>query len=143
MVLQLSVLIPNKPGEFSKVVEIMSQENVNCLSVSTFDAKDFGVLHLIVNQPQQLKKVLEEKDYRVLMIRTIAVRMEHKPGYMNRILQDMGQANINIEGLYSFMNQKDMQPVLVFRADDAYVVEAFLEGKGYYVYKTLEELAGE
>ena len=75
------------------------------------------------------------------MNHTIAVRMDHRPGYMNQILQQMGQANINIEGLYSFMSRKDMQPVLVFRTNDTSVVEAFLEGKGHYVFKTLEELA--
>lgn len=49
MILQLSVLIPNKPGEFCKVVNLMSEQNINCLSVSTYDARDFGVLHLIVD----------------------------------------------------------------------------------------------
>ena len=141
MIAQLSVLIPNTPGAFARVVDIMSEENVNCLSVSTFDARDFGVLYLIVDQPQRLQKALEEKGYKVVMNHTIAVRMDHRPGYMNQILQQMGQANINIEGLYSFMSRKDMQPVLVFRTNDTSVVEAFLEGKGHYVFKTLEELA--
>ena len=63
MIAQLSVLIPNKPGAFARVVDIMSEENVNCLSVSTFDARDFGVLYLIVDQPQRLQKALEEKGY--------------------------------------------------------------------------------
>lgn len=59
MILQLSVLIPNKPGEFCKVVNLMSEQNINCLSVSTYDARDFGVLHLIVDNPAKLKEVLE------------------------------------------------------------------------------------
>lgn len=141
MILQLSVLIPNKPGEFGKVVNLMSEEGINCLSVSTYDARDFGVLHLIVDQPEKLKAVLESRSYTVLPSHAIAVRMDHRPGYMNQILSEMGKANINIECLYSFMSKKDMEPVLVFRTDDASVVESFLEGKGHYVFKTLEELA--
>lgn len=141
MILQLSVLIPNKPGEFGKVVNMMSEQNINCLSVSTYDARDFGVLHLIVDNPEKLKAILEEKGYTVLPSHAIAVRMDHRPGYMNQILTEMGKANINIECLYSFMSKKHMEPVLVFRTDDASVVESFLEGKGHYVFKTLEELA--
>ena len=141
MVLQLSVLIPNKPGEFGKVVDIMSEENINCLSVSTYDARDFGVLHLIVDQPQKLKEALTKRNYTVITSHAIAVKMDHRPGYMNQILKQMGQANINIECLYSFMSKKDQQPILVFRTNDASVVESFLQGKGHYVIKTLEELA--
>lgn len=140
MIMQLSVLIPNKPGEFGKVVDIVSSAGINCLSVSTYDAKDFGVLHLIVDQPKQLHAVLEEKGYSVIPSSAIAVRTEHRPGYMNQILHEMANANINIECLYSFMNKKDMQPVLVFRTSDAGVVEEFLIGKGHHVYRTLEEL---
>lgn len=141
MILQLSVLIPNKPGEFCKVVNIMSERNINCLSVSTYDTRDFGILHLIVDQPQQLQSALEEKGYTVMANRVIAVRMDHRPGYMNQILTEMGNANINIECMYSFMSKRDMSPVLVFRADDATVVESFLRGKGHYVFMTAEELA--
>ncbi len=141
MILQLSVLIPNKPGEFGKVVNMMSENNVNCLSVSTYDARDFGVLHLIVDQPKNLKAVLEDKGYTVMSSNAIAVRMDHRPGYMNQILMEMGNANINIECMYSFMSKRDMSPVLVFRTEDAAVVESFLTGKGHYVFKTVEELA--
>lgn len=141
MILQLSVLIPNKPGEFGKVVNLMSEQNINCLSVSTYDARDFGVLHLIVDAPEKLKEILERRGYTVMSSHAIAVRMDHRPGYMNQILTEMGNANINIECLYSFMSKKDTEPVLVFRTDDASVVESFLEGKGHYVFKTLEELA--
>lgn len=141
MIQQLSVLIPNKPGEFCKVVNIMSEQNINCLSVSTYDARDFGVLHLIVDQPKELKAALEEKGYTVMASGAIAVRMDHRPGYMNQILTEMGNANINIECMYSFMSKKDLAPVLVFRTSDAAVVESFLAGKGHYVFKTVEELA--
>lgn len=140
MILQLSIFAPNRPGELMKVTSVMAERQINCLSVTTYDASDFGVFNLIVEQPEELKEALEAKGYFVLAKKVIAVAMQDTPGYMNRVLAEMSRANINIDCVYTFISKKYNQAVMVFRADDADVVEMFLEGKGHRVFKTLEEL---
>lgn len=140
MIPQLSILVQNKPGELRKVTGIITENNVNCLGLSTYDATDFGVFHLIVNQPEKLKDALTRQGYSVLERHTIAVGMEDEPGYINQVLDDLSRANINVDCLYTFVSKKYMKPVLIFRTEDAEETEIFLKGKGYHVFATLDEL---
>lgn len=140
MIKQLSILVPNKAGQLEKVTEIMIEEGTNCLSISTYNAADFGVIQIIVDRPEELAKVLEEKGYSLVLRSVTAVAMENEVGYLNKILNTLREANVNIDCVYSFVSKKLMKPVLVFRADDADVVENRLKTSGYTVLNQVEQL---
>ena len=113
---------------------------VNCLSISTYDAADFGVLQLIVDKPDELSQALEQQGYSLLVRSVIAVAMENEIGYLNKILKTLRDANVNIDCVYSFVSKKLMKPVLVFRAEDADVVENRLKASGFTILKSIENL---
>ena len=53
MIKQLSVLVSNNPGNLFNVVEILKENNIECYGLSTYDATDFGVFHMIVDDPDR------------------------------------------------------------------------------------------
>lgn len=140
MIKQLSILVSNRPGQLEKVTEVMMEVGVNCLSISTYDAADFGVLQLIVDKPDELSQALEQQGYSLLVRSVIAVAMENEIGYLNKILKTLRDANVNIDCVYSFVSKKLMKPVLVFRAEDADVVENRLKTSGFTILKSIENL---
>ena len=61
MIKQLSVLVSNNPGNLFNVVEILKENNIECYGLSTYDATDFGVFHMIVDDPDRCNDVLSSK----------------------------------------------------------------------------------
>ncbi|MGN0298894.1 MAG: hypothetical protein ACI4C1_06935 [Lachnospiraceae bacterium] len=140
MITQLSVLVPNKPGQLKDVTEIMAKNNINCYYLSTQDSFDFGIFNVIVDAPEKLYELLKQAGCTVVQKEVLAVAMENRVGFLNKILEDLSAANINLENVYSFWSKKHLNPVLVCRVEDSEEVELCLQGKGYYVFESLEDL---
>lgn len=143
MITQLSVMVPNEPGQLKNVTEIMAHNDINCFYVSTHDAIDFGIFYLIVDQPEKLYELMRQDGYTVVKKDVIAVAMENRAGFLHQILEDLSAANINLENVYSFWSKKHVNPVLVCRVEDSEEVELCLQGKGYMVFQTLDEMLEE
>ncbi len=140
MIPQISVLVANKPGQLRRVTGIINDNNISFLAISTYDATDFGVFHLIVDKPQLLMEVLTKAGYNVLERSTIAVVMEDEVGYMNKVLDELSKANINVDCLYTFVSKAFLKPVLLFRTEEPDETEMVLRSKGFTVVSTLDEL---
>ena len=52
MIKQVSLFLENKNGSLARVCKIMGEENINIRALSIADTTDFGVLRLIVNDPE-------------------------------------------------------------------------------------------
>lgn len=140
MIDQIAVVVKNKPGSLLHIAKLLSEKQVNILCISTYDAPDFGILRMIVDDCGKAEKVLQENGEMVMMDRVIAVPMEDEPGYMSKILDIMYQANISIDCLYSYISPQLRSAVLIFRAEDGEVTEEILQEKGYRVIRHISEL---
>ena len=96
MIKQLSVLVPNNPGNLFNVVEILKENNIECYGLSTYDATDFGVFHMIVDDPDRCNDVLSSKGYTVLERFVIAVRLQERFTNMSDFLKELKNARTNL-----------------------------------------------
>ena len=58
LVKQISIFLENKHGRLAKVTRILGDNNINIRALSIADTTDFGILRLIVNQPEKAKEIL-------------------------------------------------------------------------------------
>lgn len=140
MIDQIAVVVKNKPGSLRRITSLVAENNINCLCISTYDAPDFGILRMIVDDLDKCYKVLEEHGELVMKDRVIAVPMEDRPGAMDGILETIGEANINIDCMYSYISNQLKSAVLIFRAEDIEETESVLAIKGYQVIRDVKEL---
>ena len=61
LVNQLSVFMENKEGRLEQVLETLAEGNININSLSLAEATDYGMLRMIVSDPEAGKKALKEK----------------------------------------------------------------------------------
>ena len=54
---QLSVFIENKQGRLGDVLSVLKSSEINLLSLSLADTTEYGILRLIVSQPQKGKEL--------------------------------------------------------------------------------------
>ena len=109
---QLTVFIENRTGRLCEVLNVLRENNVNILSLSLADTTEFGLLSLIVSDPQTGKEKLTENGFSSLLSDVSIIKITHKVGSLQQLLKVIDQKGVNIEYMYG----------LSIEADDAYVV---------------------
>lgn len=137
---QIAVVVKNRPGSLRYITGLLAKNQINCLCISTYDAPDFGILRMIVDDFDKCYRMLEEQGELVMRDRVIAIMMKDEPGYMDGILKTVQDANISIDCLYSYISAQLKSAVLIFRAEDTEETESVLDKKGYRVIRNVQEL---
>ncbi len=114
---QISVFLENKKGRLLAVAESISQKNVNIRALSVADTSDFGILRMIVDQPDLALEILREDGFTVSMNDVIAVEMSDAPGGLYAILQAMEETDVNVEYAYAFCDSKPGRAIVIFRVE--------------------------
>ena len=63
MAKQVSVFIENRQGRLGEVLRVLKENKVNILSLSLADTTEYGLLRLIVNNPDLGKEKLAEAGF--------------------------------------------------------------------------------
>lgn len=130
MIKQLSVFVENKFGRLSAVTDVLKENNVDINALSLADTSDFGILRLVVDQPETAAVALTEHGVTVKCTDVIAAAMEDRPGGLAEILGVLTKANVNIEYMYAFMGKTDGKAWTVMRVDDNVKAENVLHENG-------------
>lgn len=99
---QLSIFLENKSGRLTEVSETLAENNVNMSAFSIADTADYGILRLIVNNPDKALAALKEKGFSVHLTDVICLTVPNKPGGLARALKILSNENISIEYMYAF-----------------------------------------
>ena len=60
LIKQLSVFVENKPGRLAAVIEALGKNNINISALSLADTSEYGILRIIVNDPELASEVLND-----------------------------------------------------------------------------------
>lgn len=136
MAKQLSVFLENKAGRLSSVTRALGEAGINIRALSIADTSDFGILRIIVNDPVKAYKILKEAGFTVSETEVIAVRVKDSPGGLAAVLEQMSEANLNIEYLYAFLGTSEDDALVIFKVEDIKKARIAFTEKGI---KFLEE----
>lgn len=112
---QLSVFLENKTGRLNHVAEILGTEGINMTAFSVADNSDFGILRVIVSEPQRALQVLKEHRFAVSLTDVICLRTFNEPGTLSKVLKVLEQEQIYIEYMYAF--SEGVEANVVIRPD--------------------------
>ncbi|HEY5673156.1 MAG TPA: ACT domain-containing protein [Malonomonas sp.] len=115
---QISIFIENKSGRLAEVSGTLGKAGVNIRALSLADTSDFGILRLIVNDPDKAFKVLREQNFTVSKTVVIGVEVPDTPGGLSSILQILDNNNVNVEYMYAFVERSGDNAVIIFRFDN-------------------------
>jgi len=115
---QLSLFLENRPGELSRPVHLLAKAKINILTLSVADARQFGVLRLIVKDWEHALKLLEKNHFVVQVTDMVALDVEDHPGGLAKVLEAVEAASINVEYMYAFAVKREHKGMLVFRFND-------------------------
>ena len=115
---QLSIFLQNKMGSLAKPLEVLTVADVNIRAMCMADTSEFGILRLVVDDPEKGKEALEQNNFLVKMTEIIGVEMNDAPGGLTSVLKIIRDNNIDLEYLYAFTHEKEGKAILLLHADD-------------------------
>ena len=135
---QLSIFLQNKMGSLAKPLEILTVADVNIKAMCMADTSEFGILRLVVDDPEKGKEALEQNNFLVKMTEIIGVEMNDTPGGLTSILKIIRDNNIDLEYLYAFTHYKTDKAILLLHADDIDKLIEILENNNITIVKSEE-----
>ncbi len=110
---QLSVFLENKTGRLNEVTQILGNAGINMSAFSVADTSEFGILRMIVSEPEKALSILKDSDFSVRLTDVICLNSPNEPGALARALNILSGEEVFIEYLYAYsMNDKTANIVL-------------------------------
>nr|WP_300824801.1 ACT domain-containing protein [uncultured Schaedlerella sp.] len=127
---QISVFVENQPGSLMRVTTALTEAKINIRAVSSFDAPDFGILRLVVDQPMEAKDYLTSRGFVVRVQDVIGAELKDEKGNLNQMLKILADGEISIGYIYSFVIREKKAPVMVLHSDDNEKARSVLKEAG-------------
>ncbi|MEG0229925.1 MAG: ACT domain-containing protein [Oscillospiraceae bacterium] len=115
---QISIFVENKKGRLAEITKILSDNDIDIRALSIADTKDFGILRLIVNKPEQAATALKEAGLTVSITNVIAVAVDDKTGALAGLMEKISTTELSIEYMYAFIGSNNGKAYIILRVDD-------------------------
>jgi hypothetical protein len=115
---QISVFLENKTGRLNEVSQILAKNNINISAFTIADTSDFGILRMIVSNPEKAIEVLKNNQFSVKSTPVVLVKTTNSPGDLSSLLAVLNSENISIEYMYAF-SVNDNQAIIAIRTSDS------------------------
>lgn len=139
LVKQISVFVQNERGRLSQITRLMAENGIDIRSISISDTVDFGILRLIVNDPEKCEKVLKENGFTVSITNVIAVGITDEPGSLAQVFALADENGINVEYVYAFYQPYNAR-CLYYHASDGWRAGGKGSGRAWIKVLTAEDV---
>ncbi|WP_440953799.1 ACT domain-containing protein [Methanococcoides sp. FTZ1] len=117
MIKQISLFAENKPGRLANIAEKFKEAGINIRAFTIAEAGDFGIIRMVVDEPDMAHKVLHDAGFTVSETNVLGVEMEDIPGQLAMIADVLSEKNINIDYAYAFVTKTE-KAFLIVRVND-------------------------
>ncbi len=132
---QVSIFAANTKGAMNRITELLKEADINLIALVTNDSAEFGIIRMLVSDPDKAKEVLTNAGYLVQLTEVIGVEISDQCGGLNALLEDITKSNINVEYLYiSYLRDSASNVIAVFHVSDESEIEESLTAKGWKIF---------
>lgn len=125
---QISIFVENKPGRLADITEILAKNELDIRALSIADTTDYGVLRLIVNDPEKVQTVLKEAGITVSVTNVLGVCVSDTPGAFAKATRVIADAGIALEYAYAFITPEKGAAFVILRVSDKEKAAEVLRG---------------
>ncbi|MCF6357741.1 MAG: acetolactate synthase [Draconibacterium sp.] len=114
---QVSIFLENKSGRLNEVINILGEAKINISAFTIADTSDFGILRLIVSNPEKTIDILKQNQFSAQTTDVVLVKTANEPGALVNLIGLLNSEGIFIEYMYAFSMNKN-EAVTVIRPVD-------------------------
>lgn len=115
----LRVVVPNRPGSFAGILEVLANADVNVLAMcgDIRPGERWVYVHLCIEDPEPAKRALNDAKVEIADEHLVVIhRVEDRPGTALEVIKEYNRQERNIEVLYTggdgglIIGSEDMRP---------------------------------
>jgi len=114
---QISVFLENQSGRLNEVAQIMGQSGINLSAFTMAENADFGILRVIVSDPDKAMAVLKENKFAVSTTDVICLSCPDVAGGLAKALEIMSANGVAIDYMYAFSSGNGEARIIVRPTD--------------------------
>ena len=99
---QISIFLENKYGKLSENLALLAEENIRIISATVADTSEYGILRMIVSDPQKAYKILKNNNVTANLTDVLAIVTTSSAGCFSETLSMFTKAGLSIEYMYCF-----------------------------------------
>jgi hypothetical protein len=98
---QITITMPNQPGQLARISEMMGEAGVNIIALFiTTTPESLGQMFFVADNPDKAANVLASQGIEVKTSDVIAAETPHHAGGLLAVLNPLKRAAVNVEYLY-------------------------------------------
>ncbi len=97
---QLTVFVPNKPGQVAALTEALALHGINLESFDVESHGEDGLVVLTVDKYDEALRALRDAGYRAVTQDTLLIRLEDKPGALAMIAVQLKDAGLDLRSMH-------------------------------------------
>ena len=114
----ISIFLENSSGRLAEVTRVLKDGGVNLRAIMIADTADFGILRVIVDDPDRAIDILKKAQCTTKTTDVLAVTLPDKVGSLADVLSLFEKNGVNIEYLYAALDKAGETAVVIIRTDD-------------------------
>jgi hypothetical protein len=127
---QVSVFAENQEGRLQAILKALETASVNLRAVSVSENADFGIVRMIMDDPERGAAALKKAGFTERMDNMLSAEIPDIPsGLLNAVVLPLAAAGINIVYFYAFIDQKPGTARIVLKTSDDEKAERLLSRK--------------
>lgn len=115
---QLSIFVENNPGRMISIIRSLEEWHIDIRALSLSDTSDFGILRLIVSDPERACEALRQKGSTVRITEVLGIGIADRPGGLGKAVQLLSDRGVNIEYMYAFTSPFNNNAYVILRVED-------------------------
>lgn len=116
---QLTVLVPNLPGQFAAVTGALAKRGVNVESFNVESHGAEGLIVLTVDKYDDALRALRDAGYRAVTQDTLLIRLEDKPGALATVAVRLKEAGLDLRSMHIVRRTEAFSIVCLVSSDNA------------------------
>jgi len=132
---QMAVFLPNRPGAFVAILDLLHASHVVVLGLSVQDSIDNTVVRLIVNDPDTVETLFIEKGIPFNSSDILVVALRNGAEQMPDCLRTLLKAETNIHFIYPLLSQPEGHAALALCVEDNHFGQSVLTKAGFKVLR--------
>ena len=118
LVKQISVFLENKPGRLSEAAEVLAKNGIDISALSLADTDEYGVLRMIVSDPDKAKNALGESGVICKVTDALVVAIDARPGGFSESLRILTDNGIEVKYMYACVSREQGKAIMVLSVAD-------------------------
>lgn len=115
---QISIFVENKLGRLAEITTFLEENGIDIRAISISDTADYGILRLIVDNPEKAETALRDNGFTVSITNVLGVGIEDVPGGFAKAVRALSEAEISLEYAYAFVTPEKGKASVIVRVED-------------------------